>query len=181
MIDDKHTKRVAKRLMASARQLARDTHANVALPVVLTFIYPDGTMAQKTISMAEYETTYADPDQFAELVGPPHRASERLDLSPLRRPVDLTILKEDGSVAGQITLPYRWNHLLYMPEYDCPHDAKGFALLPDNELASFIRRNMLMQQGETDEVELDTMVVGTAVIASALPVGESDGIYIPRQ
>ena len=181
MTDDKHTKLVAKRLMASARKLARDTLANVDLPVVLTFIHPDWTMTQKTISMAEYETTYADPDQFAELVEPPHRASEWLDLSPLKRPVAITIREEDGSVAGQTTLPYRWNHLLYMSGYDCPHDANGFALLPDNKLASFIRRNMLIQQGETDQAELDTMVVGTAVIATALPVDESDGNYIPKQ
>jgi hypothetical protein len=127
MTDDKRTKRVAKRLMENARQLARDTQANADLPVVLTFIHPDRTMAQKTISMAEYETTYADPNQFPELVGPPHRASEWLDLSPLNCPVAITIREKDGSVAGQITLPYRWNYLLYVPEYDCPHDANGFA------------------------------------------------------
>jgi hypothetical protein len=180
MTDDKHTKRVAERLMENARQLARDIQANADLPVVLTFIHPDRTMEQKTISMAEFETTCADLNQLAELVGPPHLESERLDLSPLNGPVTMTIREKDGSVAGQITLPYRWNYLLYVHEYDCPHDANGFALLPNNELASFFRADVLVQQGETDEAELDTSVVGTAVIASALPVGESDGIYIPK-
>jgi hypothetical protein len=63
----------------------------------------------------------------------------------------------------------------------CPNTTARMTQTGSLELASFVRANVLVQQGETDEAELDTMVVGTAVIASALPVGESDGIYIPKQ
>src|SRR5689334_7288982 len=161
MTDDKQIRQVTKRLIESARELARDTQANADLPVVLTFIYPDEMMTQKTILMSEFTLTFNDPDQFSELVGQPHGVVEQLDLSPRNSPVDITIREPDGSVAGQITLPYRWNYLLYVPDYECPQDARGFALLPDNELASFVRANVLVQQGETDEIELDTMVVGT--------------------